>query len=102
MGYSRFDGNEEDVMGAMLRFRQIPRGEMMENYPYQMKSLLRKKMIAVNGNFYVITPRGKSAITQQARTGEYWVAPLNPKPFSFGGTGKISRSLAGYVKTGRK
>ena len=98
MGYSMFSGNQEEVMEAFLKFKKIDRNEISEAYPEDIKSLIRKKMIACDKKTCSITKRGKSAITQQTRTGEYWVAPLRPKKFEPYGKAKISRELVGYIK----
>lgn len=96
MSYARFDGNESDVMETFLRHNIVP-NDIKRDYPYQINALLRKKMIKKHQKRYIITERGKSAITQQIRTGEYWVAPLKPKKFNPYGTAKISKELVGYV-----
>jgi len=98
MGYSRFRGNQEEVMEAFLKFKKIDRNEISEAYPEDIKSLLRKKMIACDKKNCSITERGKSAITQQIKLGGYWVSPLKPKPFNPYGSGKISKELVGYIK----
>jgi len=98
MGYSRFRGNQEEVMEAFLKFKKIDRNEISEAYPEDIKSLLRKKMIACDKKTCTITDRGRSAIKQQTKLGEYWVSPLKPKPFNPYGSGKISKELAGYIK----
>jgi hypothetical protein len=96
MGYSHFDGNEEDIMESMLKHTKIPKSEL-SGYKEYTKGLLRKKMIASIGNNYIITDRGSNAIRQQIKTGEYWVAPLHPRKFNPYPRARISRSLAGYV-----
>ena len=98
MGYSRFDGNQEEVMESFLKHKKIDRNEISDDYPEDIKSLLRKKMIACDKKNCSITERGKGAIKQQIRTGEYWVAPLKPKKFEPYGKAKISRELVGYIK----
>lgn len=100
MGYMRFEGNESDVMNAFLRAKKIPaKDDLHINYPYQKKSLLRKKMIAKAGKFYVITPRGISAITQQNRDDRYWVIPLKTRPFSFGKAKiRVPKDMMGYFR----
>ena len=77
MGYSRFDGNQEELMESFEKHKKIrKKGETAKAYPHQIKSLLRKKMISSSGGYYVITARGKSAINQQIRKGEYWLSPI--------------------------
>ena len=76
MGYARFSANEEEVMDAFMRYKSIQKKKIRGDYPHQIKSLLRKKMIKPQGKTYMITERGKNAITQHHRGGEYWVAPL--------------------------
>jgi len=98
MGYKKFDGNEEDIMRVMQREKKVKKESLNKDYPQHIKSLLRKKMIKPIGEFYIITDRGNSAITQQLRDGEYWVSPLKPKPFDPYPKVRISRELAGYVK----
>ena len=97
MSYSRFSGNQEEIMEAFLRYKQVKKSEL-SGYPDDLKSLIRKKMISCKKDICSITERGKSAIVQQKRTGEYWVAPLKPKKFEPYGKAKISRELAGYIK----
>ncbi len=97
MGYSRFSGNQEEIMEGFLKHKKVKKSEL-SGYPDDFRSLLRKKMIACGKEKCSITDRGKSAIKQQIRNGEYWVAPLKPKEFRPYGKAKISRELAGYVK----
>jgi hypothetical protein len=97
MGYSHFSGNQEDLMQAFLHFKKVNKSEI-GGYPDDVKSLLRKKMIACDKKQCWITERGKNAIIQQSKTGEYWVAPLHPKPFKPYGSMKISKELIGYIK----
>jgi hypothetical protein len=96
MGYSHFDDDEEIIMTALLR--ENVRRDDVKGYPLHIKSLLRKKMIMRHSNYYVITDRGRNAIIQQKRSGEYWVSPLHPKKFNPYGTLKISRELSNYVR----
>ncbi len=97
MGYSRFDDNEESIMESLLKRKSFLKIDVADYKP-SINSLLRRKMIKSVGDKYIITERGKSAITQQIRTGEYWVAPLKPKQWNPYGKGKISKELRGYVK----
>ena len=97
MGYSRFSGNQEEIMDGFLKSKKVKKSEL-SGYEDDVKSLIRKKMIACDKKTCSITDRGKSAITQQTRTGEYWVAPLRPKKFEPYGKAKISRELVGYIK----
>jgi hypothetical protein len=97
MGYSRFDGNELDVMEALLKREFALKTEVVD-YKATIKSLLRKKMIKSISNKYIITERGKSATTQQIRKGEYWVAPLKPTKWNPYGKAKISKELRGYMR----
>ena len=85
--YSRFSGNEEDVMEVFLKEQRIT-NEMINDenkglgsYPIVLKDLIRKKMIMKEKGHVKITERGLSAIKQQIRSGEFWVAPLRPKRF---------------------
>ena len=97
MGYSRLDGDEETILEMLLK-KPIDK-IIRTDYPYQVKSLLRKKMIQPKGKTYIITARGKSAVNQQIKLGEYWLSPLKPKKYNpNGGSLKIPRSLAGYVR----
>jgi len=98
MGYSMFSANQEEVMEAFLKFKKIDRNEISEAYPDDIKSLIRKKMIACDKKTCTITDRGRSAIKQQTNLGEYWVSPLKPKKFEPYGKAKISRELVGYIK----
>jgi hypothetical protein len=97
MGYSRFDGNEMDLMEALLKRKSVLKTEVADYKP-SIKSLLRKKMIKSVGNKYVITKRGNSATTQQIKTGEYWVAPLKPKAWNPNKPARVSKELRGYVR----
>lgn len=97
MGYSKFSVNEEDAMDAFMKEKKILKKLVMEDNPKMAESLLRRKMIAVDGEYYVITSRGESAITQQLRSGEYWVAPLKSKPFNMNPVARMSRETARYV-----
>ena len=98
MGYKKFDGNEEDIMRVMQREKKVKKDALIKDYPQHIKSLLRKKMIKSIGEFYIITDRGNSAITQQLRDGEYWVSPLKPKQWNPYGKVRISRELRDYIK----
>jgi hypothetical protein len=97
MGYSIFDGNEMDIMEALLKRKYGLKTDVVD-YKSSIKALLRKKMIKSMSNKYAIIERGKSVTTQQIRTGEYWVAPLKPKQWSPYGKAKISKELRGYVR----
>lgn len=97
MGYSRFSGDQEEIMEGFLHNKKVKKSEL-SGYPDDLKSLLRKKMIACDKKACSITERGKSAIKQQIKTGEYWVAPLKPKKFEPYGKAKISKELVGYIK----
>lgn len=97
MGYSRFDGNEMDLMEALVKRKSVLKTETIDYKP-SIKSLLRKKMIKSVGKKYVITERGKSATTQQIRTGEYWIAPLKPKAWNPNKPARVSKELRGYVR----
>lgn len=99
MGYSRFDKNEEYIMEGMLNLKTLKKdSKEVSDYRPMIKSLLRKKMIKSERGHYKITDRGRSAITQQIRSGEYWVSPLKPKKWEPYGKLKISKELKGYVK----
>lgn len=97
MGYVHFDKYQEELMEGFLLYKKVKKSEF-SGYPEQIKSLIRKKMIVCNKDSCSITERGKSAITQQKRTGEYWVSSLKPREFKPYGSMKISRELAGYIK----
>jgi len=97
MGYSRFSGNQEELMEGFLKYEKVKKSDL-SGYEDDVKSLIRKKMIACDKKFCSITERGKSAIKQQIKLGEYWVAPLRPKKFEPYGKAKISRELVGYIK----
>lgn len=97
MGYAHFDKHQEELMEGFLLYKQVEKSEL-KGYPDDIKSLLRKKMIACDKDFCSITERGKNAITQQKRTGEYWVSSLKPYEFKPYGSMKISRELVGYIK----
>lgn len=74
--------------------------EIKKDYPYQIKSLLRKKMIISMRGRLTITERGESAITQQIRNGEYWVGSLKPyvHPLDKPAKIKVSPEYKGYFK----
>jgi hypothetical protein len=97
MGYSHFSGNQEDLMQGFLHYKKVKKSELT-GYPDDVKSLIRKKMIVCDKDSCSITERGKNAITQQTKTGEYWVGSLKPYKFKPQGSIKISRELVGYIK----
>ena len=97
MGYSRFSGNQEEIMEGFLKYKKVKKSEL-SGYEDDVKSLIRKKMIACDKEACTITDRGRSAINQQIKLGEYWVAPLRPRKFEPYGKAKISRELVGYIK----
>ncbi len=105
MGYSHFDGNEQDVMEVFLKQIKLRENvpiekESIDSYAEILNSLLRRKMIQKVSGGYAITERGRSAITQQIRSGEYWVSPLKSKPFKFDGSARIRvpEGYGGYFK----
>ena len=97
MGYSRFGGNQEEIMEGFLKSKKVKKSEL-SGYEDDVKSLIRKKMIACDKEVCTITDRGRNAIKQQIKLGEYWVSPLKSKPFEPYGKAKISRELVGYIK----
>ena len=87
MGYSHFDDNEQDIMRIALKEPILK--DIRKDYPFHIDSLIRKKMLVKDNGFYIITERGKNAITQQLRSGEYWLSPLKPKKFNLFPKAKI-------------
>ena len=76
MGWGRFPKKQEELMESFLKGKTIHKKEV-SGYPHQIKSLLRKGMIKKHlKNYYKLTNRGKSAISQQIKVDRYWVAPL--------------------------
>lgn len=72
-----FTANEEEVMESFLKYGCIPKSDAgVSDYKGIILKLLRNEFIWNNGDRYCITERGKSAITQQIRSGHYWVISL--------------------------
>lgn len=79
MGWNVFGDNEEEVMDSFVKHKIISK-DINEAYPYQIKSLLRKKLISKlpNGN-YVVTKRGINAFNAFSKTGHYYLFPVRGK-----------------------
>jgi hypothetical protein len=100
--FQRFDGNEEEIMEVFIKqkidYKTDLGKETIDGYSGVIKSLLRRKFIQKIGDIYSITDRGRSAITQQIKTGDFYVAPLNIRPFNPNKSAKIRvpKEYGGY------